>query len=184
MKLAISEPRQLDKRYFFQRIIAYFIDVTLLTVVVQGSQWGLFTLTDGFPFTRMAEINSGWLIYGWVFLTVSLPIWLYFIWGERSARQATLGKRLMGLKVVADSDEKPSWQQVFSRTVLKLIPWELFHLAFMLPVPLLNDPTAAFRPGFLMGFVVLILYLLVLVQTPRRQSIHDVIARTYVVAKR
>ena len=132
----------------------------------------------------MAEINSGWLIYGWIFLTVSLPIWLYFILSERSRRQATLGKRLMGLTVVSDDGEKPHLQQVVGRTILKLVPWELFHLTFMLPVPLLNDPTAAFRPGFLFGFVVIALYLLVLVQTPQRQSIHDLSARTYVVAKR
>ena len=163
--------------------MAYFIDVTLLMIVVQAAQWGLFVLTDGFPFNRMAAINNGWLIYGWVFLTVSIPIWLYFILQERTPRGATIGKRLLGLALYSENGEKAQLNQIITRTIIKLLPWEIFHLTFMLPTPILNDPNAGFRPGFIVGFLVLMLFVLVLIHPPQRQSVHDLIART-VVEKR
>ena len=170
-----------QRQLFIRRVTAYFIDMTLLTIAIQAAQWSLFALTGGFPYTRLGETNNGWLIYGWVLLTVSLPIWLYFVLFERSQRRATPGKRLLGLQVIAPDNHKATLGQLWSRTLLKLVPWEIFHLTFMLPIPIMNDPTAAFRPGFLVGFVVLGLYLLVLVRTPAQQSIHDLIAKTRVV---
>ncbi len=163
-----------------RRVVAYFVDITLLALLVQGFQWGLLTLTNGFPFDKLTELNSGWLLYGWVFLTISVPIWLYFIFFEHSSRQATPGKQLLGLWVTTVTGEKANWRQLLYRTVLKLIPWEIFHLTFMLPVPILSDPAPAFRPGFIVGFVVLLLYLMVMPHTPRQQSIHDLIAETVV----
>ncbi|WP_420643962.1 RDD family protein [Candidatus Leptofilum sp.] len=183
MKLSLSNSVQQKSQVIYRRVAAYFIDMTLLLVMVQGFQWGLLAVTGGFPFETLSMLNNGWLIYGWVLLTVSVPIWLYFVLSERSGWQATLGKRLMGLHVMSTTGEKASWRQLLGRTVLKLLPWEVFHLAFMLPIPLVNDPNSAFRPGFVVGYVVLLLYLLVLVQTPRQQSIHDLIMGT-VVEKR
>lgn len=170
----------MDVRYILRRTVAYLIDVTILMVAVQGFQWGLMTLTGGFPFEWLTARNNGWLIYGWVFATVSVPIWFYFLLQERSPRRATLGKRLLGLRVASVTDRPLGWGQVLTRTVLKLIPWEIYHLSFMLPVPLLSDLAPSFRPGFVVGGVVLLLYLLVLVQPPRQQSIHDLVARTRV----
>ena len=180
MKLSLSTQVQQNSQTIVRRVAAYFIDVTLLMLVVQGFQWGLLAVTGGFPFESMAALNNGWIIYGWVLLTVSLPIWAYFVLSEHSHWQATLGKRFLGLQVRSAAGEKASWRQLLGRTVLKLLPWEIFHLTFMLPVPLLSDPAPAFRPGFVVGFVVLLLYLLVLRQTPRQQSIHDLIMRTVV----
>lgn len=183
MNLAMRSEKRANTRYVVRRVAAYFIDVSLLALAVQGFQWGLAAATGGFPFNALAARNSGWLIYGWMLLTVSLPIWLYFVLLERSAWRATLGKRLLGLEVAATTGESVSWRQAFGRTVLKLLPWEIFHLAFMLPTPLLSDPAPGFRPGFVVGAVVLLLYLLVLIQPPSRQSIHDLIVGTLVAER-
>lgn len=183
MKLSLSTQVQRNSQAIFRRVAAYFIDVTLLMLLVQGFQWGILALTGGFPFDMFVALNNGWLIYGWVLLTVSVPIWAYFVLSEHSRWQATLGKRLLGLKVRSTTGENAGWRQLLGRTVLKLLPWEIFHLTFMLPVPLLSDPAPAFRSGFVVGFVLLLLYLLVLWQTPRQQSIHDLIAETVVVER-
>lgn len=180
MKLTLSTQSQTNYRLLFRRIAAYFIDVTLLMILIQGSQWGLLALTGGFPFDIFVELNNGWLIYGWVLLTVSLPIWAYFVISEHSRWQATLGKRLLGLQVTSADGAKASRGQLLTRTVLKLLPWEIFHLTFMLPFPILSEPSPAFRPGFIVGFIVILLYMLMLLQTPRHQSIHDLIAKTVV----
>lgn len=179
MHVTIENDRILP--YTARRIAAYLVDVTVLMILVQAAQWGLLALTGGFPYRQLDQMNNGWLIYGWVLLTVSLPIWLYFIIGERSSWQGTPGKRLLGLRVVSEGDAPVQLGQAVTRTLLKLVPWEIYHLAFMLPVPLFNDPNPAFRPGFLVGAMVMALYLLVLLRTPWRQSIHDLVARTAVI---
>lgn len=181
MNASITTHKLTDTEYIFRRSVAYFVDVSILMVAVQGFQWGLSFLTGGFPFNWLAEQNNGWFIYGWIFCTVSLPIWLYFIVLERSGRQATPGKRLLGVHVVSTTGEKAGWGQAVGRTALKLVPWEIYHLTFMLPVPLLSDPAPAFRPGFVIGGVVLLLFILVLLRSPHRQSIHDIVAGTRVV---
>ncbi len=176
--------RQVDSQLIFRRVAAYFIDMTLLIIWVQGFQWGLFALTDGgFPFENMVALNNGWIIYGWLFLTVSLPIWFYFALSEHAKWQATLGKRLMGLQVVSVTGGKASWRQLFGRIGLKLLVWETFHLTLMLPVPIMSEPNPAFRSGFIIGFVMLLLYVLVMLRTDRQQSIHDLIAHTLVVKR-
>ena len=185
MTIIVNKNQSLVKnQIIYRRIAAYFIDVTLLTFVVQGAQWGLSALTGGQPFAYFEAVNSGGLIYAWILATVSLPIWLYFILSERSIHKATIGKRLLGLQVISENESKASTGQLISRTVLKLLSWEIFHLTFMFPVPLLADPTAAFRPGFIVGFLVLALYVLVMFRTAPGQSIHDLIAKTAVVTKR
>lgn len=184
MTLSLQTPMVDEKRpLLLRRIAAYSIDTALFMGIIQAAQRGLFVVTDGFPFNQLAETNNGWLIYAWMLLTVSLPIWLYFVLSERSPRQATLGKRLLGLQVVAENGAKGSVGQLISRTVLKLLPWEIFHLTMLLPIPAYNDPSGAFRPGFIFGMVVLGLYFLMMLRTPRLQSIHDVIAKTLVVKK-
>ncbi|VAW30843.1 hypothetical protein MNBD_CHLOROFLEXI01-4120 [hydrothermal vent metagenome] len=174
---------QVDSQLIFRRVTAYFIDITLLMIAVQGFQWGLSALTGGSPFKNMAALNNGWLIYGWLFLTISLPIWFYFALSEHSSRQATLGKRLMGLQVVSLTGEKASWGQLFGRIALKFLPWEIFHLTLMLPVPIMSDPNPTFRPGFIIGFALLMFYSLVMFQTDRQQSIHDLVTQTVVVKR-
>lgn len=174
---------RVNRKIVVHRFVAYFIDMTLLMIAVQSVQWGLFILTDGFPFNQLALSNSGILIYGWVFLTVSIPIWLYFILQERSVHHATIGKRIMGLVVESQNGEPANLGQIISRTVIKLLSWEIFHLTFMFPTPLVNDPSAGFRIGFVVGYLILILYVLVLIQTPLYQSVHDLIARTVVRKK-
>lgn len=186
MTLSVRSDQSNSKRKIVaRRIGAYFVDTTMLMFAVQGAQWGFAAATGGFPFTQLAATDNGWLIYGWVLLTVSLPIWLYFVLFEYGRRQATPGKRLFGLRVVSEGGEKPSLGQLWSRTLLKLLPWEIFHLTFMLPTPMTgpNGSTSDFRPGFLVGCIVMGLYLLMMIRTPALQSIHDLIAKTVVTPR-
>ncbi len=50
---------------------------------------------------------------------------LYFALMECSARQATLGKRVLGLRVVTVEGGQPSRVRCLARATVKLLPWEL-----------------------------------------------------------
>jgi uncharacterized RDD family membrane protein YckC len=160
--------------YLARRAAAYIVDVAALAAGVVVTQGALVLVGAGLPATA-----SGWQVEAWVLATVSIPIWLYFIVLECRAGW-TLGKRLLGLRVENTSGGRLSWGQAVLRTGLKLLPWELTHLTLLLPVPMWADPNTGFRPGLIIVYALLGLYLATAALTPRRQTVPDLIARTIV----
>lgn len=62
------------------------------------------------------------------FVTVTLPVALYFVLQECSPRQATWGKRREGLRVVmADGRPLSLWRSVV-RSAVKFLPWQIAHI--------------------------------------------------------
>ena len=62
------------------------------------------------------------------FITVTLPVSLYFALSEASSRQATWGKHRAKLKVCRVKDgNRLSMARSLSRTALKFTPWEIVH---------------------------------------------------------
>jgi len=59
-----------------KRIIAYWLDFIILLILFAGSKWILYIFSDGLPFIYF---DSGYIIELWVLLTISAPVWLYFI---------------------------------------------------------------------------------------------------------
>ena len=80
--------------------------------------------------------------------------WVYFAMMESSVRQATLGKEIMGLTVTNYQGERLSFAQATSRYFAKIV--SVLTLGI----------------GFLM-----------VAWTEKKQGLHDIIAKTYVVKK-
>jgi len=113
---------------------------------------------------------------------------------EHSAQQATVGKRLMGLRVTDTAGKHIGFGQAVLRTVVKLLPWESAHLIANLPTSMWIDPQSGkfswnvsvseFRYNlFTVVYILLGLYFAVMVLTHRRQSVHDLIAGTVVTRR-
>lgn len=111
----------------FRRLLAYWIDVTLLYALLVGLQLGFSKLTHGVVNNWLAE--SPFLLWGWIFITLSLPMWLYFILNESGLRQATLGKSLLGLKITDLNGNRLKAATVTWRTICKLAMFEIGHYA-------------------------------------------------------
>lgn len=167
----------------FRRLLAYWIDITLLYAVLVGLQFGLTALTDGAIVNWFVMRDNSWLTYGWIFLVISLPMWLYFILNESSPRQATLGKLLLGLKVTDLTGNRLTVTATAWRTVCKLAFFEIGHLSFLFPTPLFDEPDPAFRVGFVIIMALMLVYFAVALITPRHQSVHDFVVRTLVVRR-
>lgn len=160
------------------RMGAYLIDIGFLYVAVLGSQFGLRAISKKFSFTRL---KTGPQIERWVLLTVSLPTWFYFTLSEGSKRQGTIGKQLLGLQVTDMAGQRISFGRALLRTMVKLAPWEITHLSLMLPTPLFQEDEPEFRPGLIIANLLLIIYIALMALTPRKQSLHDLLARTAVL---
>jgi uncharacterized RDD family membrane protein YckC len=161
-----------------RRLAAYVIDVALVAIVLVGVQFILSKLSGGFPFNLL---TTGLRIEVWVFLTISFPTWIYFARSESSDLQATLGKRLLNLRVTDTHQEPISFLRALARTLIKLIPWELTHIVLFFPTPIMTDPNPTPRLGLFLVYPLLALYMLSMIFTPRKRSIHDLVVGTLVL---
>ena len=164
--------------FSLKRLFAYWLDCVMMMLFLVVPQWLVYRLTDGFPFELF---KTGLQIEIWVLLTISLPVWLYFIIFERFY-QKTLGKMLMGMKVTNTKGERISLKQAVLRTFWRLLPWELTHIILLFPEPMWSvESPPAFRTFFLYAVnVLLLLYIMFLAFTRGKKAMHDVFFGTLV----
>ena len=114
-------------------------------------------------------------------LSFSVPTWTYFVFSDSSARGATIGKWLLGLRVTRVGDGAIGMAQALKRTAVKLLPWETTHLsAFAFSA----QPGVSLDIGQLIGLttanVLIVVYFVVAAYTGGRRSVHDYVAATAV----
>ena len=73
-------------------------------------------------------VSNPWTAQAIGFLSMTLPVTLYFSIMEGSKGGATLGKRIVGLRVFTICGERISFSRALLRNGLKFVPWELGHL--------------------------------------------------------
>ena len=146
---------------FWRRLVAFIIDsivITFPSMILSGVCAALFM--PKFLGAMGAEpspesISALLSAYGFVMvinLVSALIFWLYYALMESSAKQATLGKMAMGIKVVDEKGQRISFARATGRTFSKIISYTILYFGFFM---------AAF--------------------TKKRQALHDLIATTYVV---
>jgi uncharacterized RDD family membrane protein YckC len=180
----VSKKLASDKSYsgIVRRAGAYLVDCAVMTAA--------FLVLQSFVFLPLRHRLIGsdeWLMAGGVpleiytLLTISLPTWLYFAWSEQSTWQGTIGKRVFRLIVTDIEGDRIGFGRAMLRTVIKMLPWEISHLTVNLPTSIMYEPQPQFRFGFVFVFVLLVLYPALILLTRRHQSLHDLIAKTFVL---
>ena len=162
------------------RIAAYTLDIVLLFGGILASQVLLRPIN---PLLGQTRPTSGLRTHLWVYASVSLPILIYFALCIGSSWQATIGMRLLGIKVTGLSGEQIGIGRAVLRSLVMLIPFELNHFVMFYPAPIWTDPNPGFRLGFVAISLLMIIYLAAVLLTGHHQSIHDLLARTLVVWK-
>ncbi len=107
------------------RLGAFLLDFLIIggyILILAGAGFGLNTLTGGIPWL-VSPIAMNTLS----FLTLVLPVVLYFTLQERSSFQATWGKRRAGIKVVDCQGRRIGLWRALLRSVIKFLPWQLAH---------------------------------------------------------
>lgn len=155
-------------------ILGYLAVIALVAVLVAR-------LTGSFA-DWLALGTGGAELLGFVVLV--LPVGLYLYLGESSARQATVGKRALRLRVVtAATIGRPSRGRILVRTIVKLIPWELAH--FFVWQAAASAGLAVFPLWITVGIaaanVLPIVYVLVVLLQRDGRGPHDLVAGTRVV---
>jgi uncharacterized RDD family membrane protein YckC len=153
-------------------ILGYLIALTLLFLFLNKT----FNV-DRFLFTT--RVQSQFM----GFLFVTLPVTLYFAFGESSRHQATWGKQRLKLKVTDYNGNKVGFWRAFARTLLKFIPWEISHtLVWAINFSPQTD-SLLINYGFGLVYLLIGLNVASLILTKTHQTLYDFLAKTFVTAQ-
>jgi uncharacterized RDD family membrane protein YckC len=118
------------------------------------------------------------------FVTLVLPVILYFTLLESSSSQATWGKQKAGLQVTIASGGKLTKRQAFVRSIFKFLPWQIVHTALFhfdgwpfAP----TDPTPMVIAGFVLVWVMVALYVMSILISKKHRAPYDWVSGSYVV---
>jgi uncharacterized RDD family membrane protein YckC len=157
------------------RIKAAAIDLSIVVgwAAFSGAVGGVLRLLD-----LDFHTPTAWDMYA--FATLVAPVAVTSALLEASPRQATPGKRRLGLVVVDVEGRRLNRTRSLARSAVKFVPWQMSHTAVF---QLLAGSTAA-------GYIVLSIAAQTLVVASiatmaldsQHRALHDLIARTRVVA--
>jgi uncharacterized RDD family membrane protein YckC len=110
----------------FRRILAFLIDY--IVIATYGVLLFLINVRFNEIYSHFEKISHPIQAQLIGFLTLSLPVVLYFTLFENSARLGTPGKWLLNLKVVSTDFEKTPFHCLAIRNAIKFLPWEMAHI--------------------------------------------------------
>lgn len=117
------------------------------------------------------------------FVTLTLPILLYFFITESSQRHASLGKRAVGIRVSNITNKTVTRSQILVRTLVKFLPWEFAH-TFVHQVVYYSQnngtPPAWVMVGLIIANLLPWIYVGFIVFRKDHRAPHDLIAKTLV----
>lgn len=148
---------------FGKRLVAYLIDVVILGIpigIIYGIVIAMFAgsiATSVDPETGQLGAGAGMALgssFALLYILSPLLIIAYFSYFESSEKQASVGKQVMGIKVVGMNGERISFMNAVGRNASRLISGAICAIGYIM---------AAF--------------------TEKKQALHDMIASTLVVNK-
>ncbi|MGH7658613.1 MAG: RDD family protein, partial [Gemmatimonadales bacterium] len=156
----------------FRRSVAFFLDILILFAVLAPAGLLVQSLLDYQPVTG-PEI---WTALLWNF---SIPVWIYFILCDMSRTGATLGKRILGLRVRRVEGDMPlGFWLAFGRNAVKLLPWELVHFSAFAISHDLSRLSAGQTFGLTLANALIVIYLVTAAMSRGHRSVHDYAAGT------
>lgn len=186
--------KSLEYAGFWIRTLALIIDFVVLSVVITVLKFIWQTL-------GMVEVGS---LAGKVWAAgVFLGFVYYWAGSHSSSRQATIGKQLLGLKVVDYSRKRISFKRAMGRHLAGQLGLLLFMLGVVISIFMDRDPVTEWRlcglppicPGSRLMFDLKVYFLFMMNAAfithtvgyllagvaPRKQGLHDLLSKTLVV---
>jgi len=149
---------------FHKRLLAYMIDFFILVVFLFSMKYVLYA-----GFSMNLEDNMGLDI-----LIITLPMLLYSLATELWMNGQTVGKKLMGIRVISLDGDEATFGQFLLRWVTKFFEWPfLFGYVF-------------FSIEALFGYIIItgllgIAVVIIITVTPKNQRLGDLAAGTVIV---
>lgn len=167
-----------------RRIAAWLLDYALIAaylVVLTAVSLGLEASPLRAVLNAAAQQPGGAELIG--FLSLTLPVILYFAMSEASTKRATIGKRALGIAVVDVHGRRLTRLRALIREAVRYTPWELSHaLIWRVAIsPVRGSAPAWLIAGFAVVYALVLLYLVSLFIGRRHRTVYDVLAGSLVI---
>jgi len=170
-------------KHFLKRSLAYFIDCSIAyTLVMLVIQWAIFSNIRGSIGIDDEWFKNSWNMEFYVLSSISVPVWMYFIYFDSRKTKGTFGKRLLKLQVLDANSQQMSFGKSFARTLLKLAPWEIAHIGVVFPIPMHYATDPQIRILTIVGIALFMAYALSILLNAQDRSLYDWILGTRVVS--
>ena len=158
---------------FYRRLVAWVIDMVVLIfyVVVASNfrQW-IFESLDS---------NEDSAMIAWaVSMILVLPFLLYHVVMEITMNGQSIGKKIMGIKVVSENGSRPSISQFIIRWLIRTSDYMIIMIIIFLPYAFAFGPIVYWSIG---GAFALLIVDLILVNTKKQQRLGDILAHTVLI---
>jgi uncharacterized RDD family membrane protein YckC len=166
---------------FYRRLIALLIDVVILFFYYKIANEIFNTITAN---TDRYDDDTAYNLQA-IRLLLVLPIMIYHVVLEITMNGQSIGKKIMGLRVVDENGGKPSISQFLIRWLLRLSDvWIIMILILLLYVLLtdegLRNPEAIFLLIF--GLTFLVTDIVLVISSRKGQRIGDILAKTILIS--
>jgi uncharacterized RDD family membrane protein YckC len=165
----------------WRRVAAFAADYIAIAAYVSLLTAAGFALRDSAAFAALFARPATAHAIG--FLTLTLPVILYFAAFESSGKQATPGKRLLGLVVATTDGGRTGFFRALVRSAVKFVPWELSHtLLWRIPRGAGGESLPGWAiAGFAVVWILVLAYLVGLFRGPAHRTPYDLLAGTLVL---
>jgi len=147
-----------------------YIGIAAYLVVLVAAGWAARRFAPGAVAVLFGNPLSGELTG---FALITLPVTLYFALMESSPRQATWGKRRLGLRVQRLDRQRLSRGRALDRAALKFAPWELAHACIWQVTFAGPRPSALIAVGFSLVWLLVGANLVSLSVNRQHQRVYD-----------
>jgi len=154
-----------------RRSTAYILDIILLFLVLAPTAFLVEAIFDIQPQTR----SQVWVA---AVMSFSIPAWAYFLVSDLSHKGATVGKRIMKVRVVSTTSDDLNFGRALIRTAVKLLPWETAHIFGFALADSISESVLV--TGLVVSNLLVLVYLVVLFMNSGKKSMDDFPARTEV----
>jgi uncharacterized RDD family membrane protein YckC len=146
--------------------------VVLIFYVVVASKF-MGWINDGLPSNEDSYMTR-WAIT----LLLILPFALYHVVLEITMNGQSIGKKIMGIKVVSENGGRPSISQFIIRWLIRTSDYTLIIVIILLPYAFVFGPTVYWG---IAGAMALLVADLILVNTRKQQRLGDILAHTVLI---
>ena len=171
---------------FIKRLKAFLLDYLIILaylVVLAGVNYGVI-LSGGVLENVSPIFASPTARDAIAFLTLILPVILYFTLQESSSKRATWGKRKVDIRVVNASGGRLSKKQAFVRSLVKFLPWQIAHTCIYhiegLPFSPV-EPSSMVMAGFALVYLLVGIYIASALISKKHRTPYDRAAGSFVI---
>jgi uncharacterized RDD family membrane protein YckC len=161
---------------FYRRLFAWAIDlfIQVFYLIIAGKIYS--SIARNMDYRGDSAYNL-WAIG----LLLILPFFVYHVVSEITMNGQSIGKKLIGIKVISENGGKPSFGQYIIRWLIRTSDFTLFIMIIMLP--LAQYYGANMYWGFA-GVIALLFTDIILVNTKKQQRLGDILAHTLLINTR